>query len=103
MKQNKTRSQIRQQNRLKAYEFMGSKCNLCGYNKCLDALQFHHIDPSKKRFNISKGFEFCWDYLKTELKKCILVCANCHKELHKFPEIEDLAKRKWQKMFRNKK
>jgi len=60
----------------------GGKCQICGYNKCLAALHFHHKNPSEKKYSISQ----CIDYISTktvreEVKKCILVCANCHAEI----------------------
>lgn len=64
----------------KAVKYLGSKCFLCGYNRYLGALQFHHIDPSTKSFNIS-GRTICWEKLQKELDKCVLLCANCHAEV----------------------
>ena len=62
---------------------MGGKCSICGYNKCLHALQFHHIDPSKKKFNISSNIgRYSLQSIKKELQNCIVVCANCHFEIH---------------------
>ena len=63
---------------------MGGKCCICGYNKCLAALQFHHRDPKQKKFNISKFISLAkQDYLfLRELEKVLLVCANCHVECH---------------------
>ena len=71
----------RQRTKLKAVQYLGGSCSKCGYNKCLGSLQFHHTDPSKKDFSIS-GKSISWDKIKTELDKCILVCSNCHGELH---------------------
>lgn len=65
----------------RAVEYKGGKCVNCSYSKCIDALEFHHIDPSEKDFCIS-GKSLCWDRLRPELDKCILVCSNCHRELH---------------------
>lgn len=66
-----------------AIEYKGGKCKCCGYNKCISALEFHHLDPSVKEFNIGqKGYTRSWDKNKKELDKCILVCANCHREIH---------------------
>lgn len=66
-----------------AIDYKGGKCSICGYNKCSDALEFHHLDPSQKDFGIgSKGYTRAWDKVKEELDKCILVCANCHREIH---------------------
>lgn len=64
-------------------EYKGGKCSICGYNKCAGALEFHHLDPSQKDFGISaKGYTRAWEKVKEELDKCILVCANCHREIH---------------------
>ena len=69
--------------KLQSIEYKGGKCIKCGYNKCQGALEFHHIDPTTKSFGISsKGHCNSWDRVKEELDKCILICANCHRELH---------------------
>jgi len=69
--------------RLMAVEYKGGKCSLCGYNKCIDALEFHHADSSGKDVGISdKGYTRSWSKVKEELDKCVLVCANCHREIH---------------------
>lgn len=66
-----------------ATDLLGGKCYFCGYKRCIMALEFHHIDESKKKFGIShKGFTRSWEKLKREVQKCILVCANCHREIH---------------------
>ena len=61
---------------------MGGQCQLCGYNKDIHALEFHHIDPSGKDFSFNKANCISWELIKNELQKCILVCANCHREIH---------------------
>ena len=64
-------------------EYKGGQCEKCGYNKCLAALEFHHLDPTQKDFGISgNGNTFKLDTMKKEADKCILVCSNCHKEIH---------------------
>lgn len=64
-------------------KYKGSKCQCCGYNKCSEALEFHHIDPSQKDFSISdRDLTLDWDTVKKELDKCVLVCSNCHREIH---------------------
>lgn len=65
----------------KIKEARGGKCIRCGYDKCLKALEFHHIDPNKKDFTISNDHFKLLDAI-AESKKCILICSNCHKELH---------------------
>jgi ribosomal protein L30E len=73
----------REKLKLLAFEYKGSKCKHCGYNKCLAAIEFHHLDPTKKDFGISsKGYTRSWQKVKEELDKCIMVCANCHREIH---------------------
>jgi hypothetical protein len=58
-------------------------CEKCGYNKCARALHFHHINPKTKKFTISKAAtrSMSKENIEKELKKCILLCANCHFEL----------------------
>ena len=74
---------FRKRRKEKCVEYKGGKCELCGYNKCIASLQFHHKDPSKKDFGLSQnGMPRSWDKCKNELDKCVLVCANCHFELH---------------------
>jgi 5-methylcytosine-specific restriction endonuclease McrA len=69
--------------KLKSIEYKGGKCQSCGYLKCADALEFHHTTPGEKDFSISgTGVTRSWDKIKTELDKCILLCANCHREAH---------------------
>ncbi len=67
-------------------KYKGGKCERCGYNKSIYALHFHHIDPSIKDFSISEYFKknskIDMDLFKKEVDKCMLVCANCHAELH---------------------
>ena len=62
-------------------EYKGGKCQCCGYSKCIEALEFHHLDPNIKSFTIS-GKSKSFNSLKSEVDKCILVCSNCHKEIH---------------------
>ena len=76
-------SNFRKRQKAKAVEHKGGKCVLCGYNKCTQALHFHHIDPSTKEFALSsKGITRSWDKVLQELAKCILLCGNCHAEVH---------------------
>lgn len=68
-------------NKEKAVLLLGGKCQNCGYNRCIKALEFHHPDRSKKekikngRLG-SRGWKRYWE----EVSKCILLCANCHRE-----------------------
>lgn len=65
-----------------AIEYLGGKCQVCGYYKYQGALDLHHIDRSQKAFNFSdNGYTRSWARVKEELDKCALVCANCHREV----------------------
>jgi 5-methylcytosine-specific restriction endonuclease McrA len=76
---NKRRKKIRQM----AIEYKGGSCEVCGYDNCSEALEFHHANSSGKDFSISeKGYTRSWLRVKEELDKCMLLCANCHRELH---------------------
>lgn len=61
---------------------MGESCQICGYDKCVEALEFHHINPENKLFNFNKSRTKSWEDNVQELKKCILLCSNCHREVH---------------------
>ena len=63
--------------------YKGNKCCICGYAKCNGALEFHHLIPELKEFSLSaKGTNRSWKRCQKELDKCIMVCANCHREIH---------------------
>jgi len=60
----------------------GGKCAICGYNRHLAALQFHHVDPERKSFGGSRrGITRSIDVLRAEARKCVLLCSNCHAEV----------------------
>ncbi len=71
----------RKRTKLKLIEYKGGKCEICGYDRCVRALQFHHKNPETKDFSIS-GKSHSFVKLKSEVDKCILVCSNCHSEIH---------------------
>lgn len=66
----------------KLVEYKGGKCEVCGYSKCIEALEFHHLDPAEKEFGVSSYTSLSFEKAKKEVDKCILVCANCHREIH---------------------
>jgi 5-methylcytosine-specific restriction endonuclease McrA len=73
----------REKVRLMAVAYKGGCCQVCGYDRCIEALEFHHLDPMQKDFGIShKGYTRSWVKVKEEADKCILLCANCHREVH---------------------
>jgi hypothetical protein len=60
----------------------GGRCELCGYDCCLAALQFHHLDRATKRFALSQeGVSRSMSEARVEAAKCVLLCANCHAEV----------------------
>lgn len=61
---------------------LGGRCSKCGYSKCIEALDFHHINPELKEFEVSAKFTCRTDILIEEAKKCKVLCANCHREEH---------------------
>jgi hypothetical protein len=63
---------------------MGGKCCICGYNKCFASLALHHLDPSEKDFSFGsiRANPKNWASLVVEIRKCVLVCHNCHNEIH---------------------
>lgn len=60
----------------------GNKCCLCGFDEFQEALEFHHVDPSKKELSLSSNVMVALDKQIEEARKCILVCANCHRGIH---------------------
>jgi hypothetical protein len=72
----------KQEIKKKCVDYKGGKCEICGYNKNLSALEFHHKNPDGKDFSIGNSKTIILENLKSELDKCVLLCANCHRELH---------------------
>lgn len=66
----------------KAVEYLGGCCKICGYNKCIGSLDFHHINRKEKDIDYSLFKTIFNKRLTDELDKCILLCANCNRELH---------------------
>ena len=62
----------------------GGECNLCRYRKNLAALEFHHTDAHEKEFQLDLRSlsNRSWPRILGEVQKCILICSNCHRELH---------------------
>lgn len=81
MKQDTTR--FRKRRKKLFVDMFGGKCEICGYSKCINSLHFHHLDPSDKTKTPHRLiYDHSINYSMGELKKCIMVCANCHGELH---------------------
>lgn len=77
----KTLSKRRAVDRLK--QAFGGKCSRCPYSKSLAALQFHHLDPKNKVGDVATIVrQRSYEEAYLEASKCVLICANCHAELH---------------------
>ena len=81
--------------KIKCILYKGGKCERCGYDKCPRSMDFHHVDPTQKDFslgdrnpNTNKNGTKKWESVCIELDKCLLLCRNCHSEVH-----EELDKR----------
>lgn len=70
--------------RQKAIDIVGNKCWVCGYDRTFSNLCFHHVDDSDKSFGLSirEMTGYAWERVISEIKKCVLVCHNCHGEIH---------------------
>jgi transposase len=63
-------------------EEAGGACRLCGYRRCVAALEFHHLVPAEKRFSLShRGVTRSMAEARAEAARCVLLCANCHAEV----------------------
>jgi hypothetical protein len=71
-------------NRKLSFDYLGAKCKKCGFDDPLICLyDFHHLDDEKKSFNIAAGVvKYNFTKIKSELDKCVLLCSNCHREVH---------------------
>lgn len=70
------------QRKLDAVKYKGGKCERCGYDKYPDVLEFHHLDPTLKEASWNEIKKWSWSKVLTELDKCSMLCANCHRETH---------------------
>jgi hypothetical protein len=60
----------------------GGACAICGYSRCLAALEFHHLDRGTKSFALARrGITRSLAAAREEARKCVLLCANCHAEV----------------------
>ena len=76
-----SRARRRQELRNRAIACGGGSCQICGYDRCFAALEFHHPDPLEKEFTLSSKMT-SWESIKREIEKTILLCARCHREVH---------------------
>lgn len=95
-KQSEKVKRFRKNTRNRMILSMGGKCQICGYSKCNDALEFHHVDRTLKEFSFNQASKNNFKISKVmgELKKCILLCATCHREVHAgitcLPEVYEI-------------
>ena len=86
---NKKDLEKKQKVKEKAVKYKGGKCQNCNYNKCISALEFHHLDSKTKEFNIATVRNLNEKVYK-ELDKCVLICSNCHREEHEKLKLGDI-------------
>jgi hypothetical protein len=73
----------RREQKRRAVEHMSSECFECERTGPPALFEFHHLDAGAKEFGISKsGIVRTWDEIVAELEKCVMLCANCHREVH---------------------
>jgi len=72
----------RNEQRIRAIEYCGGKCKNCGHEDT-DVLTFHHKNPKTKKFALCNHWHKAWSTILKEIKKCELLCANCHIKLHR--------------------
>jgi len=89
----------KQRRRVKAViDIAGNECKICGYNKNFSSVSFHHVIPEDKCFSLSSReiSNYSWDKVTKEMRKCVMVCLNCHGEIHAGLIKEDKIKKLWE-------
>ena len=82
MSLNKEIKDFRNKRKQDLISVFGYRCGICGYYRCEAALEFHHVNPKEKSYSLSNSkFRTLKEDLE-EASKCILVCSNCHREIH---------------------
>ena len=77
------RTRIRRlKNKIKAVNLLGGKCVRCGFDEHLACMEFHHKNQSEKLFEVGRFINKSWDSIREEIKKCELLCSNCHRIEH---------------------
>lgn len=73
----------RKRTKQRIVDAMGGKCVECDYDACISALELHHLNPTEKLFSFGsiRARPRAWKSIVMELKKCIMVCSNCHREI----------------------
>ena len=82
--QRKYQRELRHKNRQLVQRYkLWRRCDLCGYNRCAPALEFHHLGNKTRR--VGQMLNCSKKRIKQEISKCTLLCANCHREQHMAP------------------
>ena len=83
-KQSEAVKKWRKNTKRKLVAAFGGRCAGCGYSNCVEALEFHHINPDEKETHWGRinGSIISWKRIVTEIQKCVMLCSNCHKEVH---------------------
>lgn len=85
-KQSRLRRLTRKQ---KAIEMFGNKCADCNHTFHPNVYDFHHLDPNEKDTTLGNLLHKSWKYIEPELKKCVMLCANCHRLRHTNDDIKE--------------
>jgi len=80
-KENKTNRKLNIKKHIKDIK-LKSKCKICEYDTCSEALDFHHIDNKTMSISDMVTAGYSLKSIKNEIKKCIILCKNCHTEHH---------------------
>lgn len=78
---NKESTEQQRRRKAEAVAYKGGRCLRCGYAGSVAVFDFHHVEPDKKLFEIARMKKRSFGFIKAELDKCVLLCANCHREL----------------------
>lgn len=79
-----TQSRVERFDKLMTEVFGEIKCQACGYDSCKRAIDCHHLNEEDKDFEPAKlrSSFISLDKMRKELEKCVLLCSNCHREVH---------------------
>lgn len=82
----KERNKKRRDLMFKRIEELKTKCSKCGDERKY-VLDFHHIDDASKEYDVGHMSSYTWEKVELEISKCIILCSNCHRELHYFENL----------------
>lgn len=86
----------------KIHQITGKGCWFCGYDRCWSAMDFHHVEPHNKLFQLTtRELQYTWERVFSEMQKCVLCCCRCHREIHDgiitTEDVITLWSKKWNK------